>query len=104
VTTSLVVLEQTASPDLPTGWDRSALLHRINPAGNEFRFYYVLVGPALLDRHAVVRVWGRLGGQQRVLVTPCQTDEKARILANRLIQRRLKRGYTLIYDEASGDI
>ncbi|MEW5956094.1 MAG: WGR domain-containing protein [Chloroflexota bacterium] len=66
---------------------------------NEARFYYVLVGPALLDRYAVIRVWGRIGGQQRIMVTPCQTADEARTLANRLIRRRLKRGYTLVQDK-----
>lgn len=78
------------------------MLHRINPARNEARFYYVLVGPALLDQHAVIRVWGRIGGQQRMLVTPCQDDRETQTLAERLIRRRLKRGYTLIWDEVSG--
>ena len=75
-----------------------------NPARNEARYYYVLVGPALLDRHAVIRVWGRIGDQQRVMVTPCQTDEQARNLANKLIQLRLRHGYTFVWNEMSGEI
>ncbi|MEW5956542.1 MAG: WGR domain-containing protein [Chloroflexota bacterium] len=99
MTISLSATEQTASTTPPIVGPRSALLHRINPLCNEARFYYVLVGPALLDRYAVVRVWGRIGGQQRIMVTPCQTDDEARTLANRLIRRRLKRGYTLVGDK-----
>ena len=83
---------------------RSALLHRLDPARNEARSYYVLVGPALLDRHAVIRVWGRIGGQQRVMVTPCQSDAEARTLANKLIQLRLRHGYTLVWNEMSEEM
>ncbi|MEW5956389.1 MAG: WGR domain-containing protein [Chloroflexota bacterium] len=104
MTTPLVVREQKVSPDLPIGWDRATLLHRINPLCNEARFYYILVGPALLDRHAVVRVWGRIGGQQQGIVTPCQTGDEARTLAEKLVRRRLKRGYTLVQDKARVDL
>ena len=95
---------QTASLARPIGWERSALLHRINPVCNEARFYYVLVGPALLDRHAVIRVWGRIGGHQRVMVTPCQTEEETRTLAKKLIQLRLRHGYTPVWNEMSEEM
>jgi predicted DNA-binding WGR domain protein len=87
-----------------TDWERSALLHRIDPARNEARFYYVLVGPALLDRHAVIRIWGRICGQERMMVTPCETDGEALILARKLVQLRLKHGYSLVWDEMSGEM
>ncbi len=85
--------------DRQADWDTTALLHRINPAKNEARFYHVRIGPTLLDQHAVIRVWGRIGGHQRTMISPCQTDAEARTLADRLIRRRLKRGYTLVQDE-----
>jgi predicted DNA-binding WGR domain protein len=103
--TSVNVSKQPTLSTLPAGLGRSALLHRLNPARNEARSYYVLIGPALLDRHAVVRVWGRIGGQQRVMVTPCQTDDdEARTLARKLIQLRLRHGYTLVWNEMSGEM
>ena len=92
-----------SSFDYQADWDTTALLHRINPARNEFRFYHVRIGPTLLDKYAVIRVWGRIGGQQRTMINPCQTDAEARILVDRLIRRRLKRGYTLVRDKRSGD-
>ncbi len=58
-----------------------------------------MVGPSLFDPHAVVRVWGRLGGYQRAMITPCQNAAEARTLAARLIRRRLKRGYQLVQGE-----
>jgi predicted DNA-binding WGR domain protein len=99
MTSAITAPIQTALLAPPIGWDKSILLHRINLARNEARFYYVLVGPALLDRHAVIRVWGRIGGQQRIMVTPCETDDEARTLAEKLIQLRLKHGYTLVWNE-----
>ena len=80
----------------PTDWNEAALLHRVNPEKNAARLYFVSIGPALFDPHAVIRVWGRIGGYQRLLVTPCQTSTEARKLAKRLVQRRLSRGYELI--------
>ena len=84
----------------PTDWNEAALLHRVNPEKDEARFYFVSIGPALFDPYAVIRVWGRIGGFQRMLITPCQTPLEARKLATRLVQRRLKRGYRLIQGAA----
>jgi predicted DNA-binding WGR domain protein len=81
-------------------WATAALLHRVNPEKNEARFYFVSIGPALFDPHAVVRIWGRIGGYQRMVITPCQTPIEARKLAARLVQRRLGRGYRLIQGAA----
>ena len=74
----------------------SILLHRVNPARNEARFYLVSVQASLLDPYAVLRAWGRLGGQQRSMVSPCASAEEAEILAERLVRRRLRRGYCIV--------
>ena len=92
--------KQAQATDGTLDQDVSTLLHRIDPARNEARFYFVSIGPALFDPHAVIRIWGRIGGYQRLLVTPCQTSTEARKLAKRLVQRRLKRGYKLIQGAA----
>ena len=76
------------------------LLHRINVQKNEARFYLVSVGPSLLDAYAVMRVWGRIGGHQRSMVSPCASMEEAQTLADRLVRRRIKRGYWVV---SSGD-
>lgn len=75
---------------------RSILLHRINPARNEYRFYLLSAGPSLLDECAVTRMWGRIGGRQRGMVTPCNSAETADKLFNRLLKLRLRRGYQII--------
>ena len=72
------------------------LLHRINPERNERRFYAVQVGPSLFDEHAVLRLWGRIGGYQRQMVTPCPSPDDAQALARQLIQRRLQHGYQIL--------
>ncbi len=72
------------------------LLHRINVQKNEARFYLVSVGPSLLDSHAVMRTWGRIGGHQRSMVSPCASAEEAQTLADRLVRRRVRRGYWVV--------
>jgi predicted DNA-binding WGR domain protein len=72
------------------------LLHRINQEKNEARFYLVMTGPALFDEIAVIRFWGRIGGHQRHLITPCTTAEDAHSLAERLVTKKLKRGYLIV--------
>lgn len=79
------------------------LLHRIDPEKNERRFYLVYAGPGLLDPHAVYRFWGRIGGQQRQLLTQCDSPEQAQNLAERLVRRKLKRGYKLVGDPPAGE-
>jgi predicted DNA-binding WGR domain protein len=82
-----------------------ALFHRVNLEKNEQRYYYlearadrrVSIGPSLLDKHAVLRVWGRIGGHQRGMVTPCASDEEAQTLAWRLVRVRLRHGYRVVY-------
>lgn len=75
------------------------LFHRLDPARNVARFYLITTGPALFDAYAVTRFWGRLGGQQRHMVSPCGSASEALTLACRLAQRRLRRGYRLVQGE-----
>ena len=77
----------------------SVLLYRVNLEKNASRFYLVEVGPSLLDPHSVMRVWGRIGGQQRSMVSPCASMEEAQALADRLVRRRIKRGYWIVSSE-----
>lgn len=79
--------------DQPIQTEEFCLLHRLNPARNEARFYLITTGPALFDPYAVTRFWGQIGGQQRHMVTPCESLAEAQQLARRLMQRKLRRGY-----------
>ncbi len=74
----------------------SVLLHRVNREKNEWRFYLVGVGPSLLDAYSVLRIWGRIGGHQRSMVSPCASMEEAQTLADRLVRRRVRRGYWVV--------
>jgi len=77
------------------------LFHRINEDKDEARFYLIQVGPSLLDKHAVLRMWGEIGGIQHHLVTPCTTAAEARTLARRVAKQRLRQGYTVVSLESS---
>lgn len=78
----------------------STLLHRHNPARNERRFYLVAIQPTLLwTGLAVVRTWGRLGGWSRSLAMPVTDEAAAQRLAEKLIARKLKRGYKIVSDK-----
>jgi predicted DNA-binding WGR domain protein len=79
----------------------AVLFHRIHPEKNEARFYLLLVQSSLLDEYAVLRVWGRLGGPQRQMATPCASAEEAQILARRLIRLRLRHGYQVVFPAES---
>ncbi len=81
---------------------RLTMLQRVNPERNEARFYVVLVGPSLVDEHAVMRIWGRLGRQQRHTVSACASADEAWVEADRLVQRRLGRGYRIV-SQAEGE-
>ncbi len=75
------------------------LFHRLDRASNVARFYLITTGPAMFEAYAVTRFWGRLGGQQRSMISPCGSAGEARCLASRLARRRLKRGYRLVQGE-----
>jgi predicted DNA-binding WGR domain protein len=75
------------------------LLHRINSEQNEARFYLVETGSSLVDPYAVIRLWGRIGGHQRGMVTSCESAEEAEALAGRLARRKIKRGYVPVKDK-----
>jgi len=65
------------------------------------RFYLVTTGPSLLEPYAVNRLWGRIGGFQREMVTPCTSAAEADRLARQLIRKRLRRGYRIVREQGS---
>ncbi len=70
-------------------------LERVNPERNERRFYAIYWMDTLLGP-AVVRVHGRKGAWTRVLPPVFFPDlEAAEPYIQRLIRRRLRRGYRL---------
>ncbi len=60
------------------------------------RFYYLTWQPTLLDTGgAIVRIYGRKGVWQRVLITPYSSRIEAQAHLHRLIRRRFNHGYRL---------
>ncbi len=74
-------------------------LTRVRPEKNERRWYALSWGPTLLDTWGVVLSWGRVGSnwhRRRVLEFP--TAEEAISEAQAQVERRLKRGYELVFE------
>jgi predicted DNA-binding WGR domain protein len=63
------------------------------PEKNCFRQYGITMDQNLLGEWVVSCSWGRIGGRQRVKATYFASKREALILAERLAQRRLLRGY-----------
>ena len=64
---------------------------------NRHRFYYLAWQPTLFDAGAVVRIWGRKGGQQRHLSPqPFASLEDAWPLLRSIIKMRLRHGYRVV--------
>jgi predicted DNA-binding WGR domain protein len=68
---------------------------RVDPALNESRYYYLAWQPTLLGP-AVVRMWGRRGGQQQVRATPFDTLPDAWPEIRRHIRARLRHDYRIV--------
>jgi len=89
----------SARPGQP-GLVSRTILARIDPDRNVWRYYRVEVGPCLIGPWAVHRVWGRLGQRRSgFLVNLCASQVEAGALAERLVRRKLKRGYIIIEQE-----
>ncbi len=75
---------------------RSVRLEKIDGGQNAHRYYQVCFQPTLLDEGAVLRMYGRKGGQQRLLITPATNLVQAWPLIRRTVQRRLQHGYQVV--------
>ncbi|MEM7345059.1 MAG: WGR domain-containing protein [Chloroflexota bacterium] len=88
--------------DPPTEF-RYILFERHNRVKNEMRFYYLAWQPTLLAEGAIVRVWGRKHGQQRVMVTEAASLDAAWPTIRALIRTRLRHGYRVVGPEVYRD-
>ena len=67
---------------------------KVNPTKNERRWYVISWGPTLFDTWAVVRTWGRLGGNwSQCRVEEFATEHEVVAEVKVQIERRMKRGY-----------
>jgi predicted DNA-binding WGR domain protein len=70
------------------------LLIKVDPEAHIDRWYLIVVQPTLLDKSAVICAWGsRRTAYQRSRIFPVATAEEAHALAQKLIEKRIKRGY-----------
>lgn len=79
----------------PPGF-RFVQFERVEPEENIHRFYLVGWLPTLLDDGAVVRLYGRKGGAQRILTTPFPSLTEAWPFIRSLIKTRLRHGYRVV--------
>ena len=80
------------------GMDNSqaTTLIRVDPDKHMNRRYSVFIQATLLEPAAVVCVWGsRRSSYQRLQVHPASTQEEARQLGKKIVQRKIRRGYRL---------
>ena len=83
-------------PFLPENF-RYILFEKTAPQRNVDRFYYVAWQATLLDDGAILRLYGRKGGWQRMLAPlPFASVADARPTLESLVKRRLKRGYRVV--------
>jgi predicted DNA-binding WGR domain protein len=73
-------------------------LVRINETRHMRRWYSVSVGPTLLEPHAVLVGWGRLGSWDRWRALPAGSREEAEARAERLVRGKLRKGYKEVRD------
>lgn len=74
-------------------------LTKINPQENQRRFYLIDVRPTLIGDHCLIRVHGRIGGWSKPLLPiPYPTEAEAIVAADKLLQKRLRRGYRIVWD------
>jgi len=80
---------------MSTSFTHSVSLFRIEPERNCYRAYRLEVVPDLFGSWCVMRFWGRIGRKQRSMYEAFPTYEKAREQAEKLLHRRLGRGYSI---------
>jgi len=73
-----------------------ALLRRIRPDRNEWRYYRLSIHRDLFGGATLLRQWGRIGTAGSTRVDLYQDEGEAANALTRMIRYRKKRGYALI--------
>ena len=73
------------------------VLVRKEPEQNMDRNYTVLIQPTLFEPLAVICLWGnRKTAWQRMRVLPVESAAEAKALAEKVVERKIRRGYRCI--------
>jgi predicted DNA-binding WGR domain protein len=75
---------------------RYALFERIDPEANAYRRYLLLWQPTLFGNGAVVRQFGRIGQDHRLLFTSFDSLSQAWPMIRRIVKTRLRHHYRLV--------
>jgi len=70
-------------------------LRKVDATRNMARFYHVDLAPNLFGEISVVRSWGRIGTQGKMMIETCSSAQAAQVNAARLVRAKLRRGYAV---------
>jgi len=74
-------------------------LIKINPQKQMYRYYEISIQATLFEPYAVLCAWGSLlTAFRRQRLIPASNLAEAELLAGRVLQKKLKRGYVLMPD------
>jgi len=66
----------------------------IDPTTNRRRYYRIAIEETLIGDICVTRIYGRIGGfERRMAPITCNTPDQALRQAQRLVAKRLRKGY-----------
>ena len=68
-------------------------LRRIDPARNMCRFYRLDIQPDLFGRVLLMKQWGRVGTQGRMVMESFESEAPALAALQRQAERKRRRGY-----------
>jgi predicted DNA-binding WGR domain protein len=72
-------------------------LRRVDPTRNMRRFYRLDVQPDLFGGVLLVREWGRIGAQGRMVAEPYESEALAAVALQRQAERKRRRGYSDVW-------
>ena len=70
-------------------------LEKLAPDKNQFRFYRLDLQPTLFGEWSVVREWGRIGRQGRVVIESYEHIKEAQQAITRTVHAKNRRGYKI---------
>ena len=68
-------------------------LRRTDPARNMCRFYRLDIQPDLFGRVLLMKQWGRVGTQGRMVAESYESEALAAVALERQAERKMRRGY-----------